>query len=563
MIKQSEPITALYCRLSQEDAREGESNSIANQKAILAKYANEHGFGNTRFFVDDGFSGVVFDRPGFLSMMDGVKNGTIKTIIVKDHSRLGRNRLIIGTLLEEDFERYGVRYIALMENIDSINGYSDLLALTDLFNEWHAKNTSEKVRAVMQSKGNSGVPLSSNPPFGYKKNPDGSKFWIVDEPAAEVVRRIFALCMAGHGPSQIAKILFRDKVPTIGEYYRGIGQKTNATLPPKPHQWAEQSVVKILERPEYLGNTVNFRTRVKSFKNKKKLENDSSEWKIFEDTHEPIIKPAVWERVQEIRKSKRRPLKTGKTSLFSGLLYCADCNAKLYYCTCTTYTDDSQDHFVCANYKSNTGTCTAHFIREVTLFNLVLKHLQLVLAYVRQYEDIFVRQVANKTTEEQANAIVAKRRALAQHDRRIAELDGLFQKLFESNASGAISDERYLKMATAYETEQAKLKTESAKMEVELATEKQVAANTERFLSLVRSYTEIEALSPTILHEFIEKILVHAPDKSNGHRQQKVEIFYNSVGIIDVPGEDEMVELLRERKQRRLAEQQVKQAKSA
>lgn len=253
MIKQSESITALYCRLSQEDAREGESNSIANQKAILAKYAKENGFGNTQFFVDDGFSGVVFDRPGFLSMMDGVKNGTVKTIIVKDHSRLGRNRLVIGTLLEEDFERYGVRYIAIMDNIDSDKGLSDLVPMQDLFNEWHAKNTSQKVRSVKHAKGNARIPMTSAAPYGYKKKPDGSKLWVVDEIAAEVVKRIFALCMGGKGPTEIARILTAEKIPTPREHFESQGVNIGARLQLVPGHWSGDAVAKILERQEYLG----------------------------------------------------------------------------------------------------------------------------------------------------------------------------------------------------------------------------------------------------------------------------------------------------------------------
>ncbi|MDR0913671.1 MAG: DUF4368 domain-containing protein [Oscillospiraceae bacterium] len=553
-IKQQEPITALYCRLSQEDAREGESNSIANQKAILAKYAKDNGFKHTQFFVDDGFSGVVFDRPGFLAMMDGVKSGSIKTIIVKDHSRLGRNRLVIGTLLEEDFERYGVRYIAIMDNIDSKQGLSDLIPLQDLFNEWHSKTTSQKIRAVMQSKGNSGIPLTRNLPFGYKKDPNDKSKWLVDESAAEIVRKIYALCMDGKGPTQIGKILQAQGVPTIGEYYRSIGRKTGAPLPQKPCQWSEESINKILRRMEYIGHTVNFRTHVKSFKNKKSIENDPSEWKIFENHHQSIVDKAVWERVQEIRKNKRRLTKYGKTSIFSGLLVCADCGKNLRYCTSRVHTS-SQEHFVCANYKSNTGSCSIHFIREETLLHLVLTHIQRVLTFVLQYEHIFISAVNKKSTEEQTKAIAAKRRMFAQQQKRIAELDVLFQRVYEDSIAGRITEERFLKMSSSYESEQAKLKSESERLETELNAEKQSANNTERFLSIVRRYTEITELTATIVNDFIEKIVVHAPDKSSGHRVQKVEIYYNAVGIIDVPDSDEMVELLHKRKQRRLAAQ--------
>ncbi len=553
MNKQPEPITALYCRLSQEDTKEGESNSIANQKAILAKYAKEDGFRNTQFFIDDGFSGVVFDRPGFLAMMEGVKDGSIKTIIVKDHSRLGRNRLVIGTLLEEDFEHYGVRYIAIMDNIDSDKGLSDLVPLTDLFNEWHAKNTSQKVKSVKQAQGNSGIPLTPNPPYGYKKNPNG-KHWLVDETAAEVVRRIYALCMDGKGPAQIAKILAKDKVFTPNEYKRSAGIKTPSALPQKSFDWQPSIVAAILERPEYIGHTVNFRTYRKSFKVKKVMFNEQTEWKIFEDTHEPIVETAVWERVQEIRKGKRRPVKSGKVSLFSGLVYCADCGQKLYYRAQNGNSDDNE-YFVCSSYKGNTGACTGHFIRELILFNLVLTHMRRVLAYVKQYEDLFIRAVNKKTTDEQVKAIAAKKKTAGQYAKRLQELDLLFQRLYEDNVANRITYERFLKLSATYETEQAELKKQSEKLETELVEEKKAVSDTERFMSLVRSYTEIDALSPTILHDFIEKIVVHAPDKSGGKRKQKVDIYYNSVGIIDIPGEDDMVEYLKERRRKRQGKQ--------
>ncbi|MDD4494660.1 MAG: recombinase family protein [Eubacteriales bacterium] len=560
MNKQSGPITALYCRLSQEDAREGESNSIANQKAILAKYAKEKGFRNTQFFIDDGFSGVVFDRPGFLSMMEGVKDGTIKTIIVKDHSRLGRNRLVIGTLLEEDFERYGVRYIAIMDNIDSDKGLSDLVPMQDLFNEWHAKNTSQKVRSVKHAKGNAGIPMTSSAPYGYRKDLADKRKWLVDETAAAVVRKIFALCMNGKGPTEIARILTAEKIPTPREHFESQGVNIGARLPLLPGHWSGDAVAKILERPEYLGHTVNFRTYRKSFKLKKKLLNDPSEWKIFENTHEPIVETAVWERVQEIRKGKRRPVRSGKTSLFSGLVYCADCGQKLYF---HTRADESQNSFNCSSYRNGSQNCTAHYIREVTLFNLVLMHLRRVLAYVKQFEDIFVKTVCEKSAGEQAKAIAEKHKAVALHQKRSSELDLLFQRLYEDNVASKISDERFLKMSATYEAEQSHLKQETEKLQAELATEKQTAVNTERFLSLVKSYTEIDALSPAILHEFIEKIVVHAPDKSSGKRRQKIEIFYNSVGIIDVPDEDEMVEYFKQRKARRTAEQAQQKIKTA
>ncbi|MDR1003069.1 MAG: DUF4368 domain-containing protein [Oscillospiraceae bacterium] len=544
MSKQQEPITALYCRLSQEDAREGESNSIANQKAILAKYAKDNGFTRTEFFVDDGFSGTVFDRPGFLAMMDGVKSGTIKTIIVKDHSRLGRNRLVIGTLLEEDFERYGVRYIAIMDNIDSEQGLSDLIPMADLFNEWHAKNTSQKVRSVKHAQGNAGIPLSGVPPFGYLKDPQDKRKWLLDETAAKVVRRVFALCMDGKGPSQIARLLESEKVQTPVEYLRSIGVKTPKKPPRVPFQWEPSTVAAMLERQEYLGCVVNFRTRRKSFKIKKQLRLDPSEWKVFENHHEPIIAKSAWERVQEIRQNKRRSPKSGKTSLFSGLLECADCHSKLYFSKKTE--DANNDFFVCSRYRGGRGECTAHYIRDIVLYNLVPEHLRGTLRYVKKYEKYFVQAVNQKSTQEQAKSIAEKKRRCERNKKRIAELDVLFQRIYEDFVAARLSDERFGKLSEAYEAEQSALKAETVQLETELAEEKQSAANTERFLELVRSYTEIDDLTPTILNEFIQKIVIHAPDRSSGTRKQKVEIYYNCVGVLDVSQEDAWIEAIAE-----------------
>ena len=315
MKKQTDRITALYCRLSRDDEQDGLSGSIKNQQSILEKYAKENGFKNTKVFIDDGWSGTNFARPAFIEIMELAEQGRIENLIVKDHSRLGRNRLIVGQLLEEDFDRLGVRYIAIMDNIDTANGISDLVPMQDLFNEWHAKNTSQKVRNVFKNKGNSGVPLTTNPPFGYTRE------WEIDEPAAEVVRKIFSLCIKGYGPTQIAKQLSAAEIMTPCEYWISIG-RTCGKPPIKPFNWCSDTVAGILEKQEYIGDTINFRTTKKSFKNKKKIERDPSEWKIFKNTHSAIISEEDFNLVQELRKNKRRPNKTGIISIFSGVVCC-------------------------------------------------------------------------------------------------------------------------------------------------------------------------------------------------------------------------------------------------
>ena len=344
MKQRSDMITALYCRLSRDDENEGVSGSIKNQQAILEKYAKENGFKNTKVFIDDGFSGVSFSRPAFNEIMELAEQGRIETLIVKDHSRLGRNRLVVGQLLEEEFDRLGIRYIAIMDNIDTAKGISDLVPMQDLFNEWHAKNTSQKVRNVFKSKGMSGVPLTSNPPFGYMKSPDNKNQWIIDESAAEIVKQIYSLCLQGYGPTRIAKKLKAEKIMTPTEYWSSIGR--NSSKPPTvPFNWCADTVSGILSKQEYCGDTVNFRTTTKSFKNKKNIELPKDKWQIFENTHEAIIDRETFELVQELRKHKRRPNRTGEVSIFSGLLYCADCKEKLYYSITGNYKREQANFF--------------------------------------------------------------------------------------------------------------------------------------------------------------------------------------------------------------------------
>jgi len=313
----SDKITALYCRLSRDDELQGESNSITNQKSILEKYAKENGFRNTRVFVDDGWSGTNFARPAFTEIMELAEAGQIGTLIVKDHSRLGRNRLVVGQLLEEEFDRLGVRYIAILDNIDTSKGLSDFLPVQDWFNEMHAKNTSQKVREVFKHKGESGIPLTTVLPYGYMKNPENPKEWLIDEPAADVVRKIFALCVEGFGPTQIAKKLTDEKIPTPTEHWISVGRKCSDP-PAVPGRWVARTVADLLEKQEYVGDTVNFRYTTKSFKNKTRVHIPEENWKIFENTHPAIIDRETFAIVKELRKQKRRPTRGGNVSCFRG-----------------------------------------------------------------------------------------------------------------------------------------------------------------------------------------------------------------------------------------------------
>ena len=524
-------ITACYTRLSQEDEGTGDSDSILNQRALLLKYCADHQLENARFFSDDGWSGTNFDRPGFTELMELVERGQVQTIIVKDHSRLGRNRLVVGALMERFTEDYGVRYIAVTDGIDSDKGLDDMVAVRELFNEFYPRDTSKKIRAVFASKGNSGQRLCTQVPYGYK----GDKHrWDVDEEAAQVVREIFSLCIDGLGPMQIAKRLRAAQVltPTAYKLEKGLNVPNHSRE--NPYEWDSKLVAKILERMEYTGCTVNFKGYKKSYKSKKRVQNPPDKWKVFPDTHPAIIDRETWERVQELRKNKRRRTKTGKQSMFSGLVYCADCGAKLHYCTTASF-EDRQNHFRCANYKSNTGTCSAHFIREVVLSDIVLEHLRQTVQYVQAHEAEFVQAVMDQSMADQKREVAQKRRELTQAERRVSELDTLFQRLYEDNVSGKLSDERFSKLSKSYEDEQRTMTERAKALHAELDKEQTQAVNVAQFIALVKKYSEIDTLTPAIVNEFIERINVHAPDKSSGHRSQQVDIIYNFIGILPNP----------------------------
>ena len=551
-IKQSDKrITALYARLSRDDEKDGLSGSIQNQRAILEKYAKDNKLQNPRFFYDDGFSGVSFTRPAFMEIMELAEQGLVANLVVKDHSRLGRNRLVVGQLLEEDFVRLDVRYIAIMDNIDTAKGISDIVPMQDLFNEWHAKNTSDKVRRVMQSKGMSGVPLTTNPPFGYMKNPNNKDEWIVDEPAAEVVRKIFDLCIAGLGPTQIAKRLRADEIMTPTEYWNSIGRKCGKP-PAIPFGCVADTVSGILDKQEYCGDTVNFRTYRKSFKLKKKLDKPKEEWKVFPDTHPAIIDRETFSLVQELRQHRRRPTKSGIVSMFSGLLYCADCGEKLYYSVTNNYKRE-QAYFFCSSYRKNSEVCSAHYIREKVVEKLVLESMQRVMWYVQTYEKLFAQRQMEDFGEKKKKELAEKRRELDRAKRRAAEIDGIIQKLYEDNAMGRISDERFATMSMSLENEQSGLKESIPEMESCLENAKIQTEGLQRFIDRAKRVTQLTELTPELVHEFIQKIVVSKPEYRDGKRYQSVEIYYNGVGIIREPSPEEMEEYFHEHMKQKAA----------
>ena len=538
-------ITALYARLSQEDALDGESNSIANQKKILLKYATDSGFPNPTFFIDDGVSGVTFDRPGWNEMIRLAEAGKVKTVIVKDMSRMGRDYLKVGYYTESFFAERDIRYIAINDGVDSDKGDNDFTPFRNLFNDFYARDTSKKIRAVMRAKGNAGEHLCSNPPYGYRKDPADKKKWIVDEEAAEVVKRIFDLCIAGKGPMQIAKMLTAQHVLTVKAHY---AQRDGKPLPEKPYQWSPKSVAGILERPEYTGCTVNFKTYSKSHKLKKRLHNAPENQRIFPNPQPAIIDEQVFARVQELRENKRRPAKQAeRQGLFSGLLYCADCGSKLHFATGKNMTPQ-QDCYRCSRYKSNTGDCTMHFIREETLKLFVLRRIFDVTALFFDDAMAFEEAARKQRFQEAEKEARKRRREIAQAEKRITELDRIFKRIYEDDISGAISHERFLKLSADYEAEQKEL-TEQVKIWREaVETFEQDQADFASFAAIVRKYVGIRELTPTIVNEFVKKIIVHAPDKSSGHRRQKIELVWNFIGEVNLPGDDQTVE--RQRKGR-------------
>ncbi len=516
-------ITALYCRLSQDDMLQGESNSITNQKAILKKYADDNSFGNTVYYVDDGVSGTTFEREGFKAMMADVVAGNVGTVITKDLSRLGRDYLKTGEYIEIIFPDYDVRYIAINDGVDTLKSENELMAFKNIFNDWYARDTSKKIRAVFKAKGQSGKPLSV-PIYGYKKSEADKNMWLVDDEAAEVVRRIFKLCIEGYGPAQIARVLTQEGIPTPTAYALSQG-RDNGHKNAKLHRWGSETIAHILEKAEYCGHTVNFRTHVKSYKNKKRVDNPKEDWLIFENTHEAIITQQEFDLVQELRRHKHRPTKIEEVNPFSGVCFCADCGRKMYLCRAKSLTAD-QEHLKCGTYANDKDECTAHFIRTIVLKEIVLGELNKMISFVKENEDEFVRSAMDNSVQKQSSELAKSKKKLKEVEKRIAELDRLFTRLYEDNVSGKISDARFAVMSAGYEDEQKKLRATVAELTAYIDTAEQKSADVTAFIRAVQKYEHITELTPEVMHELIEKIVIRAPDKSSGHRTQQIEIHY-------------------------------------
>ena len=519
----TDKITALYCRLSQDDMLQGESNSITNQKAILKKYADDNGFRNPVFYVDDGVSGTTWERDGFKTMLADIEAGKVGTVITKDLSRLGRDYLKTGEYIEIIFPDYDVRYIAINDGVDTLRSENELMAFKNIFNDWYARDTSKKIRAVFKAKGQSGKPLSP-PIYGYKKSETDKYKWVIDDEPAEVVRKIFRYCIDGYGPTQIARMLTQEGIPTPTAYVLSHGKETchkNA----KTHRWGTNTVCHILERPEYIGHTVNFRTHIKSYKNKKIVLNPKEDWLIFENTHEPIITQEEFDLVQELRKNKRRPQRSEVVNPFAGMVYCADCGEKMYLSRRKNERPE-QEHMRCSTYAKDTTQCSVHYIRTCVLNEIVLGELNRLLETVRANEDEFIRTAMKNSVQKQSAELAKAKKTLKQAEKRIAELDRLFTRLYEDNVLGKISDERFAMMSTGYDDEQTTLKASVADLTEYIDTAEKKSSDVTQFIQLVQKYEHIDTLTPEIMHELIEKIVVHAPDKSSGKRTQQIDIYY-------------------------------------
>ena len=534
--KKSRDVTAfLYERLSRDDNLEGESYSIGNQKKLLAKVAKEKGYTNLVHFLDDGISGVTMDRPGFVEMICQLEQGKAAAVFVKDLSRLGRNYIEVGRLTEEFFPDHDIRLVAVSDNIDTAEGENELAPIRNLFNEWYARDISKKRRISNKIKGNAGEPMGQ-PPYGYIKNPNDPKHWIVDDEAAQVVRRVYSMTLEGFGTEQIAAQLEKDDVLTPRAYWltKGIKRPGKGKQQP-PTKWNSSTITKILSLQEYCGDILNFKTYSKSYKNKKRIDNDRENWVVFQDVHEAIIERAVYEQVQQKRgKIRKRRTNNGEHNMFSGLLVCADCGSNLHF----HFNQGNPEikYFNCSNYKGNRGTCTStHYVRVDFLEEVVLGEIRRLTKFASLYEDEFVKAVIGHFQQAEQTDRKLKEKELKTLLARDEELDGLFERIYEDNVSGKLSDDRFAKMSRRYEDEQKELSEKIKKLRSEIEKQSSRSMTTDMFIGLVRKYTRARKLTPRMLNELVEKIEVFNAEKIDGVWEQRLRIHYNCVGTIEIP----------------------------
>lgn len=546
--QKEELITALYCRLSvDDDNKDMESNSITNQKQILQDFAHREGYRNTQFFVDDGVSGTTFQREGFQQMQKMVEDGLIGTIIVKDLSRFGREQVEMGRLTQIVYPSLGVTFISIQENVNTAAKTGlEMMPFYNIFNEWYAEQTSKKIRAVWKSKAEHGKRVSATVPYGYKKSPEDREKWLIDEPAAEVVRKIFHLCLAGRGPSQIARDLEREKILTPTAYYNSIGRAASNASPVNPYLWSDSSIENILANRQYTGCAVNFITTTVSYKVHKTIYNPVEEQQVIPNMQEPIISEELFDRVQELRSHKRRNTKTGRASLFAGLLFCPDCGAKLHFCAAKSL-KPNQEFYRCANYNSGRGTCKIHYIRNVVLEQIVAEAVGSLADFVRCYEPIFLYLLARNNTAARQSEVQKLKQTISTSERRIQAIDKAIEGLFEANISGKITDERFAKMTANYEKEQKELLKFVDDGKKKLQDAEQTKVDLRLLMKALRDYTDIRQLTPEIVNALIRRIEVHSKDKET--KKVKVDIYFTAVGLFSVPTEKEMQAAMEEIRQ--------------
>lgn len=562
---ENEKITALYERLSRDDEMVGDSNSIVNQKKMLEDYAKQNGYTNIEHFTDDGYSGGSFDRPDWKRMVAGIEDGSIGTVIVKDMSRIGRDYLQVGFYTEVMFKEKEVHFIAIANGVDNQKRESSEFApFLNIMNEWYIRDSSRKVTTVLRARGMEGKHTTNNAIYGYRKSEEDKNQWVIDEEAAEVVRRIYRMSLEGKGPYEIARILSEEQIERPSYYLakRGLGTCRSNNNTATPYVWRGATVRDILSKPEYMGHTVNFRSYKESYKDKRAKKTPKADWVIFKNTQEAIVSEEMWNKVQELRKTVRRTDTVGEANPFTGLLYCADCGAKMYNHRggagrarnwkgeLNGKRRPERDEYNCSTYnlsrQSYDKQCSQHYIRTEVVRKLVLETIKAVSDYVITNEEEFINRIYSSSRDKQKESIKSLKRKIAQDTKRVNELNMLMKKLYEDNISGKLSDKRFEFMLSEFENEQDTLEIsmENAKAEIEKYESDTVRAD--KFIELVKRYTDFSELTTPMLNEFVEKILVHEADYSSGERVQEVEIYLNFIGKFELPVKEPTAEEITE-----------------
>ncbi len=563
-------ITALYERLSRDDDLSGESNSILMQKTMLESYAAQHGFLNYRHYTDDGWSGGSFDRPGWKQMISDIEANLVATVIVKDMSRVGREYLQTGFYTEVMFREHGVRFIAISNNIDtSDQATGEFAPFLNIMNEWYLRDCSRKQIAAYQQRGKSGKPTTNVAIYGYRKDPEDKHHWLIDEEAAETVRRIYRLSAEGHGPGEIARILRDSKTERPSVYLARHDQGTLKTIADvsRPYDWTNSTVSQILSKPEYMGHTVNFRSHKQSYKDKKPVRYEPKDWLIFENTHERIIEPELWQMAQRARKTVRRTDSTGIANPLTGLLYCGECGAKMYNHKGRAQSERQGltidpatglypfDYYDCSTYNNTVHRlavgCCSHYINTHALRTLILETIRCTAAFAVSDEKAFAEKVRTASQVQKDEAAKDLKRRLNRDRKRSAELDVLIKKLYESYATGKLSEKRFDLMLSDYEAEQAALEEAILQNQQSLDAFQADAEKVDQFLKIAKKYTDFSVLTTPMIQSFIDKIVVHAPQKIDGERTQEVEIFLNYIGQFSLPQKEMTKEEAAEQERRR------------